>query len=68
MVGHDEDHRGLFFAQRHVQDVEIVLFVLIEVIETWKETSDVLSDARIQLERHNKITSRDGNAHLCDAS
>lgn len=37
VVGHDEDHRGLFLTQRHVQDEDLVLGVIVEVIQTWTE-------------------------------
>lgn len=40
VVGHDEDHRGLLLAQRHVQHIDAVLFVLIEVIQTCKVQID----------------------------
>lgn len=40
VVGHDEDHGGLLLAQRHVQQKDTVLCVLVEVIQTCEEQSD----------------------------
>lgn len=34
VVGHDEDHGGLFLPQGHVEQEELVLYVIVEVVQT----------------------------------
>lgn len=36
MVRHDQDHGGLLLAQRHVQHIDAVHLIIIEVIQSWK--------------------------------